>query len=102
MYIFKFRRASSAQWLAVNPTLDAGEPGFEIDTGKLKIGNGASRWIELDYFVPSGDVANVAPDVVISQAMIDGSLPAHIDSVAPHPAYDEGPSLDLIYQNAKV
>lgn len=26
-----------------------GEPGFEYDTGKLKIGDGVRHWLELDY-----------------------------------------------------
>lgn len=47
--IFKFRRASKEQWENVNPVLREGEPGFEIDTGKLKIGNGILPWKDLIY-----------------------------------------------------
>ena len=35
----KLRRALAADWLGVNPVLLAGEPGMELDTFKLKIGN---------------------------------------------------------------
>lgn len=29
-------------------------------------------------------------------------LEAHIDADEPHPIYDDGPSLELLYENAKV
>jgi len=45
----KFRRDSAAAWTEVNPTLAQGEPGFEYDTGLLKIGDGDTAWVDLDY-----------------------------------------------------
>lgn len=36
----QLRRDTAANWSTYNPTLSAGEPGFETDTGKLKIGDG--------------------------------------------------------------
>lgn len=46
---FQFRRANAAAWTGSNPTLAAGELGFELDTGKFKIGNGSSAWNSLAY-----------------------------------------------------
>ena len=46
---FQFKRGLSVAWTSANPMLAAGEPGFEIDTGKLKIGNGSTYWNDLDY-----------------------------------------------------
>lgn len=46
---FKLRRDTAANWTSVNPTLADGEPGFERDTGRLKIGNGSSTWSALTY-----------------------------------------------------
>ena len=45
----KFRRDTAANWTLANPTLAQGEPGFEHDTGKLKIGDGTTTWQQLDY-----------------------------------------------------
>ena len=45
----KFRRDTAANWTAENPTLALGEPGFEQDTNKLKIGDGETAWTLLDY-----------------------------------------------------
>lgn len=46
----KVRRGTGAEWVAANPTLAQGEFGFEVDTGKLKIGNGSTAWNALSYF----------------------------------------------------
>jgi hypothetical protein len=43
------RRGLAAQWTSTNPTLSAGEFGFETDTLKLKIGNGSTAWTSLAY-----------------------------------------------------
>lgn len=46
---FKLKRGTAARWEEVNPILEQGEPGFEYDTFKLKIGNGILPWKELPY-----------------------------------------------------
>lgn len=43
------RRGTAASWTSTNPTLAAGEIGFETDTGKFKIGNGSTAWAALAY-----------------------------------------------------
>jgi len=50
----ELRRGTAAQWTAANPTLGNGEPGFETDTLKFKIGNGTTAWNSLAYEVGSG------------------------------------------------
>lgn len=46
---FQFRRANSTTWASANPTLAAGELGFELNTGKFKIGDGTTAWNSLSY-----------------------------------------------------
>lgn len=53
-----FRRGTAAEWNTANPILGSGEPGFETDTGKIKIGNGESSWQNLEYI--SGTVSTLA------------------------------------------
>jgi hypothetical protein len=53
----QLRRDTSANWTSLNPTLSAGEVGFETNTGKFKIGNGSSLWSALDYFLDSSDLS---------------------------------------------
>lgn len=42
---------TAANWKSVNPVLAQGEFGFEHDTRKVKIGDGASAWSSLGYAV---------------------------------------------------
>jgi hypothetical protein len=51
----KLRRGLSSEWLDIDPVLASGEPGFEIDTGKLKIGDGNNNWTSLNYLSGSGE-----------------------------------------------
>lgn len=50
----RFRRGSAAEWTSTNPVLDQGEPGFESNTGKLKIGDGVHAWVDLGYVQGTG------------------------------------------------
>ena len=43
------RRGTASSWTSTNPTLAAGEIGFESDTGKIKVGTGSATWNSLTY-----------------------------------------------------
>jgi hypothetical protein len=43
------RRDTAANWTSSNPTLAAGEIGYETDTAKFKIGTGSTAWASLAY-----------------------------------------------------
>jgi len=61
------RRGTAAQWTAANPTLAAGEIGFETDNNRFKIGDGVTAWGSLDYFANSAaltDLIDGAPDLL--------------------------------------
>jgi hypothetical protein len=45
------RRGTAASWTSTNPTLAAGEIGFETDTNRFKIGTGSTAWASLNYWV---------------------------------------------------
>jgi hypothetical protein len=52
--IIKFRRGTAVEWANSDPqpggeVLRLGEPGYEKDTGKLKIGDGVTSWNSLPY-----------------------------------------------------
>lgn len=46
----EFRYGTAASATSNNPVLGLGEPGYETDTGKLKIGDGSTAWNSLPYF----------------------------------------------------
>lgn len=54
MTTIKFRRDTSANWTSVNPIPAQGEPCYETDTGKLKIGNGSDNYVTLPYVSDGG------------------------------------------------
>lgn len=45
----QLRRDTAANWASVNPILAQGEPGLEIDTDKIKYGDGINNWNDLPY-----------------------------------------------------
>lgn len=107
----RHRRNTSVDWLTLNPILDSGEPGYEIDTGLEKRGDGISRWVELPYFVTEPRVREIVfesvedavAEVVIEQGGVSApQFQAHQDSETPHPFYDDGSSFLLLYENAKA
>ena len=51
---FQLRRGLKETWERNNPVLAYGEPGFEKDTYKLKIGDGVRDWISLPYIAGGG------------------------------------------------
>jgi hypothetical protein len=64
---FQVRRGSASQWTSANPTLAAGEFGFESDTGKFKIGTGSTAWASLAYAsLTSSDIPELSQDAIDS------------------------------------
>ena len=45
----QYRRDIASQWTAENPVLAVGEPGYETDTDKIKIGDRSTAWTSLAY-----------------------------------------------------
>ena len=64
----QIRRGTASQWTSANPTLLAGEQGYETDTGKIKIGNGTSAWNSLSYsFDPPPGGKDEAENIIAVQ-----------------------------------
>lgn len=53
----KQRRDTAANWTSNNPTLLAGELGYESDTGKWKVGDGSAAWTSLAY-IPGSQLSS--------------------------------------------
>lgn len=82
----QLRRGTSTQWSEANPILAQGEFVTELDTKRQKIGDGINHYNDLDY---TDKYATDAIDV-------------HVNSETPHPAYDDMPSLELIFENGLI
>jgi hypothetical protein len=46
----QYRRGTQEEWSDNNPILAPGETSLNLTNGKLKIGNGTTRWNDLEYF----------------------------------------------------
>lgn len=58
------RRGNASSWVSVNPILSQGEFGYEVDTGKLKVGDGQNAWNSLTYFPVEWSALNGKPAVI--------------------------------------
>jgi hypothetical protein len=74
------RRGTASQWTSTNPTLAAGEFGFETDTNKLKCGNGSTAWNSLAYLNNDGDITGVTAGTGISGGGTSGTVTVSIDT----------------------
>ena len=53
------RRGPAVNWTIKNPVLGSGEIGYEMDTGKYKIGDGIHSWSARPYFVDADITAEL-------------------------------------------
>ena len=76
--VIHLKRDYSFKWAQNNPVLEDGEPGYELDTGILKIGNGDARWLDLDGYAPGteiyDEVLNYLSDHVDFIVLFENSL----------------------------
>lgn len=77
----KHRRDTSANWSSVNPVLAEGELGIELDTDRIKIGDGTTAWNTLDY-------ATVTPGDVSGQVLPPGGTTGQVLSKANNDDFD--------------
>ena len=61
------RRDIATNWATSNPILGPGELAYESDTGRLKVGDGVTRWNSLPYYIGNGSGSN---------GILDGGVPS--------------------------
>jgi len=72
---FKLRRGPSSEWTIDNPVLSAGEPGYETDTGLLKIGNGVASWSALSYFLDVPALTSLVQELTVKEPVTLSDAP---------------------------
>lgn len=74
----QFKRGTYRAFKTANPVLFEGQPAFEIDTNRMKIGNGINRYLDLPYI--GGADGKSAYEMWIDQGHI-GSVEDFLDSL---------------------
>jgi hypothetical protein len=69
----QLRRDTSDNWAGTNPILAQGEPGVELDTKKMKVGDGIQSWNDLDY-VASGTSENSTTNMFVKIDGLDNNI----------------------------
>lgn len=64
-YTIQVKRATSTRWLELNPILEEGEPGVELNTSKMKIGDGTTAWNSLPYSGGGGSELTQATETTL-------------------------------------
>lgn len=81
----QLRRDTSSRWTSANPTLAEGEPGFETDTGFIKVGDGVTAWNSLAYWRGGGAAAALGSTAAAANKMAyftSASAAATIDTTS--------------------
>ena len=74
----KLRRDTSSAFASSNPILGNGEPAYETDTKKLKIGDGTTAYTQLDYFsTGGGGSTNISATLPLK--IVDGVISLEVD-----------------------
>lgn len=77
----QFKRNTFSNWQSKNPVLASGEPGYEIDTNKFKIGDGVTNWNTLSYqggtSAPGATALVDLTDVVVTGPIVDNEVVAY-------------------------
>lgn len=68
----QLRRDTAANWTSTNPVLAQGEVGYDLTSGKMKVGNGTSTWTQLAYF-NDGSFSGSYADLTDKPVLFSGS-----------------------------
>jgi len=95
---FLLRRDTATNWNVKNPVLQAGEPGYDLTNGILKIGDGVTPWRNLLALNsgggaggtgptgPAGPTGDIGPTGPTNSTIFDGG--------DPYSVYTSGPVFD--------
>jgi len=79
-----FRTGATSDWEEYDPVLLASEPAWDNTLGQLKIGDGASKWSEIEYTTKDGFLDPETPNEVFIDS---GLLPVGVNTIAGAIAY---------------
>jgi hypothetical protein len=65
---FRLRQDTLANWTAINPVLQAGEPAWETDTNTMRVGDGVAQFLDLVAFLAVTDIDQITGNILATLA----------------------------------
>lgn len=99
----QLRRGTAAEWAARDTLLLPAEPGYETDTGRIKVGDGLTRWNALGYWgseVAPGDYGQVV--VGLDGAWTVDVLPGDIGAAGAVHSHDASAIVSGVVADARL
>ena len=100
--MIQFKRGETKSWLKLKKPLAAGQPGYDKNKNKLKIGDGEKSWAELPYAtgLSSDEILSSETDAKIRRAaaILINPLAALLDSPAVITYGEEAPNEQTVGQ----
>jgi len=81
----QIRRGTAALWASENPVLGSGEPAYETDTNRKKIGNGTDNYNDLPYWdedtitIQAARNRNTTNTYLMSEGVFMNKVPVYFD-----------------------
>ena len=73
-YKIQLRRDLAANWTGTNPVLAQGEPGVELDTKKMKVGDGVTAWNDLAYIASDSSGKDSTQNMFVKMSGLNNNL----------------------------
>ena len=89
--VIQIRRATSSTWTQLDFLLEEGEMGLELDTRRIKIGTGQTRWNALPYSLKQTD-----------NLLLDGTAISSVDSNGDIELAPDGSGKVVVYSDLSV
>lgn len=93
----RLRRDTAANWSGINPILGLGEPGYEIDSKLLKIGDNNTNWNNLEYVKVDNDSIQFPDDRDVYLTI--GDSPINVNSPRMSLNLSESEKLNIVAQD---
>ena len=77
----RFREDTAENWKISNPILSSSEPGREVDTGIVKVGDGKTAWLDLKHINASKLIFNFQMEDKEFEATVATAMEKYMEDV---------------------
>ena len=100
--LIQIRRGLSTLWTSTNPILNAGEWGYETNTGRYKIGDGITVWTSLDYAAVTPDSYVAGSGIGLTQGSLGSTLTVAVTGIPASLVTDFNSAVNSLITSASI